>query len=312
MNILKGILSLQEAMNSETLTAPSINPHQLELLPVEPHYPKAAVSDNLPRYTQRILYGGCKLMIQVPAVKLQSLLYKANIAGESVIVPVENWLRHQFSILDIFISENVTVPPELRRHSAVPDENLYKDIYNGKNLCMKLGRFCRFTQMVGDQLVDIPCIPRPNFGVGRYSFSIEIPYVYIGPHKSGALYSLTMMVTRIHFEPQPPNEPYLIIQRPVIPSNVQKTIDQQTVSQSNVQPIVSQSNVQPIVSQSTVQPIVSQSNVQQSVSFPRVQQQTMNVSSETMMTTPMSELFPIIKQAEAVKPKRRSKFSHSQ
>ena len=97
-----------------------------------------------------------------------------------------------------------------------------------------------------------------------------------------------------------------MIQQPVIQSNVLKTEDKETVSQLNVQPIVSQSTVQPIVSQSNVQQTVSSS-----VSFPRVHQQTMSVSSDTMMTTPMSELFPIIKQAEAVKPKRRSKFGHS-
>ena len=65
-----------------------------------------------------------------------------------------------------------------------------------------VGRYCKFTQSVGDSnLCEVPSKLRPVFGRVNYSFSIEIPSVYIGPHKDGYLISLNLRITRIHFEP---------------------------------------------------------------------------------------------------------------
>ena len=73
MMIINGILSLQEIMNP---TTSSINPEELSLEPIKERIPVNPVSDNLPRYEQVILYGGCKLSIQVPAVEMASLMLK--------------------------------------------------------------------------------------------------------------------------------------------------------------------------------------------------------------------------------------------
>ena len=189
-------------MNCDTMTAPSLNMEHLEISQPEKLSMKIPVSDNIPRYKLTLSYQGCKLVIQTPAVEQEGTFYKDNIVGESIILPVSSWLRHQFNILDLFALEVVTVPDDLRRHWQAK-ENMYKAIYNGKNICVKLSQFCRFTQTVDGQVVDVPCNPRPRFGHGRYSYTLEIPSFYMGPHKAGEMYSLTMFINRVHFESIP-------------------------------------------------------------------------------------------------------------
>ena len=44
-------------------------------------------------------------------------------------------------------------------------------------------------------------IKEAQFGRGRYSVTVEIPYVYIGPHKCGENFSLTTRVVQIVYDP---------------------------------------------------------------------------------------------------------------
>ena len=226
MNAFQGILSLQEAMNSDVMTTPSLNPQHLELENLQPHTTKIPVSDNLPRYRQPLLYDGCRLTIQAPAVDLRAVFYKQSNAGDSVLVPVTNWLQHQFSILDMFVCENVTVPHELRQQWSFQTDDLYTPIYKGRNICIQLSRFCRFTQSVNGQFTDLPCQPRPKFGVGRYTYTIEVPNVYIGPHKSGHLISLNMFVSRIHFEAAPLRMTQSFVQQPLSQTYAPQSVPQ--------------------------------------------------------------------------------------
>ena len=188
-------------MNTDTMSTTSLNSKELQLGTMEQYIPKTPVSDNLPRYHQTISYGGSKLAIQVPANELYALIYSSkSMYGDAVLVPLSNWLKHQFNIIDTFVEGNVRLPNELTLQWSANVAGYYKPIYSGQNIFISMSKYCRFTQDVNGTLIDLPSQPRPNFGRGSYTFTIEVPSVYIGPHKSGHLYTTNLRVTRIHFQ----------------------------------------------------------------------------------------------------------------
>ena len=202
-----------EPMNGNTLNIPSIKPQDLQLGQVEHYQPKTPVSDMLPRYKQSVSYKGCKVCIQVPASELHALIYSSkSMYGDAVLVPVSQWLRHQIDVINKFVEDNVRVPNDLTLNWAASVTSYYKPIYNGNNIFIPMSKYCRFTQDVNGNLIDLPSQPRPNFGRGRYQFTIEVPDVYMGPHKSGHLYTTNLRVTRIHFQSVAPNAPLTLVQ----------------------------------------------------------------------------------------------------
>ena len=189
-------------MNTTGNTIQTMQPQELELGKVEQHIPKVPVSDTLPRYHQTLSYSGCKLCLITAPVELHALLYSSKaLYGDSVLVPVSDRLRHQFEMINDFVRNTVLIPNELSLQWSASLSCYYKPIYEGKNIFISLSKFCRFTQEVNGRVMDLPSQPRPNLGVGRYVFTIDVPYVYIGPHKSGHLYTTHLCVTRIHFLP---------------------------------------------------------------------------------------------------------------
>ena len=201
ITILNGTLFFQETM--EALTTNSINPEQLKLEPVKERIPRNPVSDQLPRYEQPILYGGCKLSITTPAMEMSSLTQKTYAFGDCVVIPVSTWFRAQLDILETFVARSVNVPEQLLLQWSHNMNHYYKPIYDGKYLSLSLSKWCRFTQNVNGQTIALPSFPRPNLGMGRYSITLDVPHVYIGPHKSGHLYSINFRVSHIHYEACP-------------------------------------------------------------------------------------------------------------
>ena len=94
------------------------------------------------------------------------------------------------------------LPPKLVESWPFNLAHFYKPFYQGKMMCVALGKYCIFTQ--GATVPDskrIMSSSTPSLGGGLYSFTIEFPHVYIGPHKEGYLYSVSCRVTAIHHQP---------------------------------------------------------------------------------------------------------------
>ena len=69
-------------------------------------------------------------------------------------------------------------------------------------MSINIGKFCIFTQGLDDfSSAQLQTPPLPQFGCGSYSFTIEIPNIYVGPHKAGALYSFVSRIVRVHYQP---------------------------------------------------------------------------------------------------------------
>ena len=186
---------------ASSTTTHNMNLDQLALGPIKERIPKNPVSDNLPRYEQEILYDGRKLSIQIPPVELYSIVYKNFIFGDSVVIPVSPWLRSMFNLLDTFVSNAVTVPQQLLLQAPQLVHPCYKPIYNGSYISIALSKWCRFTQTVNGCTTSVPSNPLPTLGMGRYSFTLDVCHVYMGPHKSGHLYSINFRIAHVHFEP---------------------------------------------------------------------------------------------------------------
>ena len=121
----------------------------------------------------------------------------------------------------------VTIPQQLMLQWPHKLLNYYKPIYEGKNLAITLSKWCRFTQTVNGKTTSVP--PLSHLGPGRYSFVIDVPHVYIGPHKSGHLYSLNFRVSHVHFESSVSQAPVAQVSMPQIPMP-QSMLSQATMS----------------------------------------------------------------------------------
>ena len=120
-------------------------------------------------------------------------------SGQGVVISVSRWLRQQLDCLDDFVASHVVLPWEYQ----VPNifsEVLFQPTFCSAALAIKLDPCCMATATVNGEAYERPISDLPQFGPGDYTFRIEAPSVYIGPHKYGKRYSTNLRVTRIHCE----------------------------------------------------------------------------------------------------------------
>ena len=196
------MFTLQETMafSKTSPTTASLNPTKLQLGRIQ----EVPNSDPLsyPRYRQYVSYDGLKLILQTRPVRLERLQYNEIKGAHSVIVPVDNWLRQQLNIIEDYVVSQVEVPTSLVNAWPFKCANMYKPFYAGQEVYFMLGKYCTFTQgptVEGSKI--LPSSTLPCLGSGLYSFTIEVPNVYIGPHKEGYLYSVNTRIIGIHQQP---------------------------------------------------------------------------------------------------------------
>ena len=200
MQTLSDIYSLQVMTNMNVQTLASLNPTRLHLFPAsksEKVRPAAPNEPEYPRYYQNIEYDGTKLILQSPLVEMSTLDVRPNMIGNAALIPVTGWLRQQLTLIEQFVHQHVQIPKDLLQ--AWPHKRLdyYTSLFEGTSMFITLSKFCQFTRGISPdncQVVDSIY----SFGKGMYSFRIEIPNVYIGPHKGGELFALNLRVIGIY------------------------------------------------------------------------------------------------------------------
>ena len=194
MASLSGILSLDDAFNMET-TFSSLNPHKLELGDIEESRNKTF----FPSYYQPILYGGVKLVLQTPAVDMSGLAYHTYLAGDAILIPISNWLRQQFNILDDFVRDTVVIPNALLEKWPYNNYS-YKPICKDNPIYLIMNKSCCITQETQDDTTELLALTHPPLSEGQYSLTLEFDHVYIGWHRHKCLYSINFRVSHIHFK----------------------------------------------------------------------------------------------------------------
>ena len=150
-------------------------------------------------YRQFINYHGMKVVLLTPNFQLESLKMRSHKGVQSALIPVESWLREQLNILERFVVDNVSIPEDVPKPTGI--QTLYKSLWGSKNMYITLSKWCNFFQFKEGSGGYEPLTSSSNFGRGTYNVSIEVPYVYIGPHKDGHCYSLTLRIVQVVYKP---------------------------------------------------------------------------------------------------------------
>jgi hypothetical protein len=114
----------------------------------------------------------------------------------SVLIPVNEWLRRQLNTIEQYIQQHVTV-----KDISSSKDLLYRPIWGGENMYLRVARWCNVLRQnpATGNFDSIP-IDAP-LGPGSYNVTVEVPYVYIGPHKNGEDFSLSISVVQIVYKP---------------------------------------------------------------------------------------------------------------
>ena len=148
-----------------------------------------------PHSRQFIRYQNGRLQLLTPQFHSLGLKIKENENGYSVLIPIDPWLRAQLNIAEEFVQKNVASDS-----SGV--KPVYKPLWDGPMMYVRVASWCQiYRRLFGtpqyERIDDMKTIGR-----GLYSITIELPYIYIGPHKNGEHYSTTMRIVQVTHEPE--------------------------------------------------------------------------------------------------------------
>ena len=140
----------------------------------------------------------CLVKVNGAIVKLKTSEYyeplempmpsSVNTKTNSVCVKVDEQMRCMLDKLEC----------ELRKQ--LPKGFVYKPLYQGDNMCVKLSRFCKY--FVYDELNKVKKVSGDMaFKQGDYVFILRIPHLYVGPHQNGEQCSLSMDIDEVYYRP---------------------------------------------------------------------------------------------------------------
>ena len=149
---------------------------------------------------QYISYMGTKLQLRTPSFKCEGLKRKQNGPFLSVLVQIDPWLRQELDKLETYVKENVSFT---KTPSSPTDIVSYRPLWRGNAMYIALSSWCNVIMRNHKTDTFESVSSYDKLGRGTYSISIEVPYVYIGPHKHGEDFSLLLRAVQIVYEPEP-------------------------------------------------------------------------------------------------------------
>jgi hypothetical protein len=180
-------------------------------------------------YRQFITYQKQKIQLLTQGFYSEGGLHRrGDVNNLAVLIPVNEWLRKQLNVIEQHVQENVTFVKDL----PSPNNLVYRPLWGGDFTYLRMAKWCNIFQQ---DVVTGKFEPKPintPLGRGYYSVTIEVPYVYIGAHKNGKDYSLSLSVVQIIYKPAVQPSSQCSIEEP--PSaNVQPQTAQAAASNSN-------------------------------------------------------------------------------
>lgn len=109
--------------------------------------------------------------------------------GNTIDVHVDDELRAMLNSLE----------KEVMKH--VPKGTLYKPLYKGDTMCLKVSRFCKYFLYDVDKTVTKITFPDTAFKAGHYVYLIRVSHLYVGHHKNGEQCSLSLDVDEVYYRP---------------------------------------------------------------------------------------------------------------
>ena len=147
-------------------------------------------------------------MLTCPRFEAKGLVKQSKGALSSILLPINAELRATLNVIENFVAHNVTIPADALSTSKTG--SLYRPLWHAEKMMITVSNWCKFFQL-NLASTAYECVPADtNFGKGVYYVSFEIPYVYIGPHRDGQAFSLTLRVVQVLFEPDVPSASLLL------------------------------------------------------------------------------------------------------
>ena len=147
--------------------------------------------------------SGTKVMLSTANFETEKLIIRGEGTNLSVLIPTQGTLRTQLNVLENFVTEKVTIPNGLKQPSDCKAP-MYKALWQQDNMYVSLSPWCDFylfNHSIGEYT---KMTSKGPFEKGVYNVTLEVPYIYLGEHKDGHLYSLTLRVVQVVYQPASP------------------------------------------------------------------------------------------------------------
>lgn len=149
---------------------------------------KKEVSDNF--YKQSIKLGGRPLDIQTPHCFLEhglKMLIQENMTA--VLVPLDEATKTSLRTVEKFVVKHVNS----QKYKQLP--------LNNDTMFVNVSKWCAYEKASDSGFSDM--IPPGTFmGPGTYSLKLRVSHVYVGPHRGGETFSLSLHVLKITYMPK--------------------------------------------------------------------------------------------------------------
>lgn len=114
----------------------------------------------------------------------------------SMMLPIDDWLRRQLSMIQDFVISHVAMPADVPQTEE--GAYVFKDVLERDSLLIPVSKWCRIYKFDAASKAYIRLDKfLPFFGKGSFSATIEASHIYIGPHKGGQHFSLSLRVMQI-------------------------------------------------------------------------------------------------------------------
>ena len=116
----------------------------------------------------------------------------------SMSVPVDDWLRSQLTRFQNFVIANATIPSDVPQSSD--GSYVFKSLLDQNSIMIPLSKWCKIYKYCPDQGTYTRTDNLKQFRKGDFAATIDISHVYIGPHKGGQHFSLSLRVKRVVYQ----------------------------------------------------------------------------------------------------------------
>ena len=151
-------------------------------------------------YKQIIRVKGNRLRLSTLTYRTESGIRLFQHDGErtSISIPLDDWLRQNLSVIQHFVVAHTHIPSDVARSKE--GTYLFKSVLENLDLILNLSKWCRFFKYDEDKPGYIEVEQFKQFNKGEFHLLIDISHVFIGPHKGGQHFSLSMHVRQITYK----------------------------------------------------------------------------------------------------------------
>jgi hypothetical protein len=156
-------------------------------------------------YRQELRINGEKVSIQTSNYHTKHGIFMYNHGANqiSMIIPVDAWLRRQLTTYQNFVVSNVVIPLDVPQTSE--GTYVFKPLLeeNTKQIFVSVSKWCKIFKFESTTGVYIRQEKFSQFEKGSFNVTIDVSHVYIGPHKGGHTFSLSLRVKQLVYEEEP-------------------------------------------------------------------------------------------------------------